>query len=290
MRATSGWDRSRCFVAASKKTPRPCWPHCGSLTSISETIGHVVEYAGLRRTEDATNAHYGEMADRAIGLATRGEAAGAFLGPEIAALKDETIAVWLEEVPELELYRQALRRITRQRAHIRSAEVEEVLARAAEVAAASEIAQSVLEDGELPLGEIRDEAGNAVRLAQGNLARYLESGDRRVRQEAWEESADAYLAFRNTFAATLAGAVKRDVFYARARGFGSSLEAALAPDDIPICRLPQPAGHRLEAFPGLASLLQRAPAAARPAGGRPARLRPGSAVGRGTAVSLGAGR
>ena len=54
-----------------------------------------------------------------------------------------------------------------------------------------------------------------------------------MRQEAWEQSADAYLAFRNTFAATLAGAVKRDVFYARARGYDSSLEAALARDNIP---------------------------------------------------------
>ena len=72
-----------------------------------------------------------------------------------------------------------------------------------------------------------------MRLAQGNLNRFLDSADRRVRQDAWEQSADAYLAFRNTFAATLAGAVKRDVFYARARGYDSSLEAALADDNIP---------------------------------------------------------
>ena len=124
-------------------------------------------------------------------------------------------------------------RISRLRAHIRSVEVEEILARAGEVAAASEITQSVLEDGELPLGQITDESGQTVRLAQGNLNRFLDSADRRVRQEAWEQSADAYLAFRNTFAATLAGAVKRDVFYARARGYDSSLEAALAGDNIP---------------------------------------------------------
>jgi oligoendopeptidase F len=113
-------------------------------------------------------------------------------------------------------------------------EVEELLARAGEMAAASEITHSVLEDGELPLGQITNEFGQTVRLAQGNLQRYLSSVDRRVRQEAWEESADAYLAFRNTFAATLAGAVKRDVFYARARGYDSSLHAALAGDDIPL--------------------------------------------------------
>lgn len=200
---------------------------------LTEAVSKVLVYALLRRSEDATNASAGEMADRAIGLASRAKAAGSFLGPEIAAIPDETIADWFTEEPGLEPYRHALMRISRLRSHIRSVEVEEILARAGEVTAASEITQSVLEDGELPLGQITDESGQTVRLAQGNLNRFLDSANRRVRQEAWEWSADAYLAFRNTFAATLAGAVKRDVFFARARGYDSSLEAALAGDDIP---------------------------------------------------------
>ena len=200
---------------------------------LTEAVSKVLVYALLRRSEDATSASAGEMADRAIGLASRAEAASSFLDPEIAALADETIADWITQEPGLALYQHALTRICRLRTHIRSVEVEEILARASEVAASSEITQSVLEAGELPLGQITDESGQTVRLAQGNLSRFLDSPNRRVRQEAWEESADAYLAFRNTFAATLAGAVKRDVFYARARGYDSSLEAALAGDDIP---------------------------------------------------------
>jgi oligoendopeptidase F len=200
---------------------------------VTEVISKVLVYALLRRAEDATNTTSGEMADRAIGLAARAEADASFLGPEIAALSNETIDDWIAQEPGLEPYRHALAQITRERAHIRSAEVEELLAQAGQMAAASEITQSVLEDGELPLGQVTDEFGQTVRLAQGNLQRFLDSANRRVRQEAWEQSADAYLAFRNTFAATLAGAVKRDVFYARARGYDSSLHAALAGDDIP---------------------------------------------------------
>jgi oligoendopeptidase F len=199
---------------------------------LAEQAGKVAIYAGLHRAEDATNTHYGEMADRADGLASRFEAAIAFLQPEVAALPDDTISGWLEREPGLEIYRVAIERIARRRQHIRSTEVEELLARAAEMAAASEVTHSVLEDGELPLGEIRDEAGLPVKLVQGNLQRYLDSADRRVRKEAWEASADGYLAFRNTFAATLAGAIKRDVFYAQARGYNSSLAAALDQDDI----------------------------------------------------------
>jgi oligoendopeptidase F len=199
---------------------------------LDEITGKIAIYAGLHRAEDATNTHYGEMADRADGLGSRFEAATAFIQPEVAALSDATISAWLAEEPGLALYRVALERISRRRAHIRSTEIEELLARATEMADASEVTQGVLEDGELPLGEIRDESGLPVKLAQGNLQRYLDSADRRVRQETWESSADGYLAFRNTFAATLAGAVKRDVFYARARGYDSSLKAALDYDNI----------------------------------------------------------
>ena len=79
---------------------------------LSEIVGRVLEYAGLRRSEDATNTHYGEMADRAIGLAARVEAAASFLPPEIAALSDETLAAWQAEAPALEQYRQASRKAT----------------------------------------------------------------------------------------------------------------------------------------------------------------------------------
>jgi oligoendopeptidase F len=200
---------------------------------LAAALGPVVVYAILRRAEDATRQRSGEMADRVIALRARVEAAGAFIPAEVAALSDETLARWLSEEPALGQYRFAIERMARLRDHINSTEVEVLLARSAEIAAVPEVIHGVLEDGELPLGEITDEHGAPVRLAQGNLQRYLDSGDRRVRREAWERSADAYLSFRNTFAATLAGAVRRDVYYARARSYDSSLAAALADDNIP---------------------------------------------------------
>ena len=55
----------------------------------SDLISKVLAYALMRRSEDATNARAGEMADRAIGLASRAEAAGSFLGPGIASLSED---------------------------------------------------------------------------------------------------------------------------------------------------------------------------------------------------------
>jgi oligoendopeptidase F len=57
--------------------------------------------------------------------------------------------------------------------------------------------------------------------------------DREARRTAWQSYRDAYLAFRNTLANTLATSIKQNVFEARSRGHASTLEAALFEDNIP---------------------------------------------------------
>src|SRR5690606_15640843 len=93
--------------------------------------------------------------------------------------------------------------------------------------------RGALENADMDLGCIKDRDGNEVQLSHGNLLHYMHDRDREVRRNAWITAADAYLEMKNTFAGTLAGGVKRDVFQMRARNFSSSLEASLYPSAIP---------------------------------------------------------
>src|SRR5262249_13356707 len=63
---------------------------------------------------------------------------------------------------------------------------------------------------------------------------FLESQDRDVRRAAFEAMLGTYASYRNTLAATYAAQVKRDIFFARAHRYASSLEAALDPNNIPV--------------------------------------------------------
>jgi oligoendopeptidase F len=197
-------------------------------------VGRVAVYASLRFSEDATNPANGALAERGRGLRARFEAAASYFEPEILALDPATLDNFMAENPGLAVYRHYFDKVGRGRGHIRSAEVEEVLAEAANLGDTPRAVRSALENADMILGTIRDEDGHEVRLGQGNQQRLLRSADREVRRAAWETSADAYLALKNTYAATLAGVVKRDVFYAKMRRYGSSLEAALAPNAIPV--------------------------------------------------------
>jgi oligoendopeptidase F len=201
---------------------------------LRKEVDQIEVYAHLRRAEDATNPESSALAERAGNLDSNLAATASFIEPEILGLAPDTIDSYIASEPGLEIYHHYFTRLGRMRDHVRSAEIEELLAQANNVMFGFSSIRGALENADLDLGEIEDTDGNVVQLGQGNLQTYLRDSDRRVRQQAWTSAADAYLSMKNTFAGTLAGGIKRDVFEMRARNFSSSLEASLYPNAIPV--------------------------------------------------------
>ncbi|MCG0239001.1 MAG: oligoendopeptidase F [Firmicutes bacterium] len=205
---------------------------------LRDEIGQRVEtlyaYASMRKDEDNTVARYQALHDRAVGLYSRATAAMAFIRPEILAIPDDRLEQFLAEEPGLAVYRFHLEDIRREREHVRSPEVEALLAQAAEIAHSPAIIFSMLDNADIKFPTVRDEEGNEVELTKGRYLRLMESQDRRVRRDAFMALYGTYRKYINTLAASLAASVKKDVFYARARNYRSSLEAALFRDNIPV--------------------------------------------------------
>ncbi len=197
-------------------------------------VEHIAVYAGMQITADITDQTALAHSGQADSLAARAAAAVAYFEPEILALDPSRLDEMMRSEPELAAYRHYFDKLHRQREHIRSAEVESVLAEVGDVAESATRIHSALEDADLKFATIKDEEGAEVEIEQGTVWPLIRSQDREVRKEAWEAYADGYISVKNTMAATVAGAVKRDVFYARARKYNSSLEAALAAGNIPM--------------------------------------------------------
>jgi len=191
-------------------------------------------YASMRRDEDTTNGLYQGMADRIMQLMVRISTAAAYIEPEILALSQETLDRFIQETPDLALYGQQLHDLNRKRPHVRSAEVEAVLAAAGEITDAPDAIFSMIDNADLKLPTIRNEAGEEVELTKGNYLIFIRSTDQRVRKEAFDGLHEAFLKQRNTIAATLAAQVKTDIFYTRQRNYTSSRERALARYNIPV--------------------------------------------------------
>jgi len=193
----------------------------------------VVVYASLAAAVDVSNQEANARAGQARSLVARAAAVSAFIEPELMSLGFETLYAWLEEEPELAVYRHYVEDLERQKEHVRSTEVEELLAQVSDPLGTSEDAYGVLTNADLGFEPARDSDGSALEVGQSSIDDLITHTDREVRRTAWENYADAYLGYQNTIASLQTGAFKEDVFKARARGYGSSLEASLFPNNIP---------------------------------------------------------
>ncbi len=196
--------------------------------------GKVFVYANLRYNAETTDQQAKAMADTARSLASRVTAATAFGDPEILAIEHDTLERWIEEEPALAPYRHYFERLEALRPHIRSAEVEEVLGLASDPFSTAASIHRTLTDTDLAFVPARTGSGEEIPISQGNYGALLTDPDRELRRTAWINYADAHLAYKNTMANALAAGIKRDVFMARVHRYGSSLEAALAPQNLPI--------------------------------------------------------
>ncbi|MBO8162949.1 MAG: oligoendopeptidase F [Brevibacillus sp.] len=199
---------------------------------VNKLLERVYVYARMRRDEDNTNPTYQALTDRATSLSTLVYSATAYIQPEILAIPDEQLRQLQESEPGLAHYRFLLEEITRQKPHTLSAAEEAILAQASEVTAAPSTIFSMLNNADIKFPMITDEHGEEVELTKGRYIQFMESRDRRVRKEAFQALYETYGKQKNTIAATLTSAVKRDVFYARVRNYPSALHAALFADNI----------------------------------------------------------
>ncbi|EIJ81842.1 oligoendopeptidase F [Bacillus methanolicus PB1] len=198
-----------------------------------ERLGKLYTYAHMRYDQDTTNSFYQGMDDRIKNLYSQAASALAFIVPEILAIDEQKVASFLEDKHELKLYEHALEEINLQRPHVLSAEQEAMLAEAAEVMNASSNTFGMLNNADLEFPSIKDENGEEVEVTHGRYIRFLESSDRRVRKDAFMAVYSTYCKYRNTFASTLSGTVKKDNFNARVRKYNSARHAALAANNIP---------------------------------------------------------
>ncbi len=201
---------------------------------IDEELERLYVYASMRKDEDTTNNLYQGMADRALQLAVRISTASSYIEPEILALPQERVDAFLQETPGLNLYKQQLEDLNRTRPHIRSAEVEAVLAATGEISDAPDSIFSMIDNADLRLPSIRDEQGEEVELTQGNYLTYIRSTKRSVRKEAFEALHSTFLKQRNTLAATLSAQIKTDLFYTHQRNYATCRERALARYNVPV--------------------------------------------------------
>lgn len=199
-----------------------------------EQIDLAFNYAQRLYDQDRNDSTHQAMSQKVYGVWADVNGKVSFIEPEILAASEEQLEGFYKELPELEVYRKKIAEIQRLRAHSLSAEMEKLLAMTSEMSQTPEQVFAVMNSADIRFPEITDENGEKVRLTHGNYVLFLQSADRKVRREAFEAMYSVYRQFANTFAGLYNGQVKQQIFFAKARKYESTLDAALTENNVSV--------------------------------------------------------
>lgn len=196
-----------------------------------ERISSVYSYAMMKNDEDTAESAGQELVFRAQSLNTKISEKISFLEPEILALSSERLSAYFELEPGLSAYRVAIRDMVRLKDHSLNKETERLLASAGEMAQVPVNAFSMLTDADMKFPSAMKD-GQEIQISGGRFVPLQMSPDRNLRREVFEKFYGTYKQFGNTLAALYDGQIRQQIFFARARKYPSTFEAAVAGVDV----------------------------------------------------------
>lgn len=192
----------------------------------------VYGYAFKMRDVDTTSTYAQTLYSKVMSADVEVSEKIAFMEPEIIVVDEETMNQFYTEKPELNKYKIFITEVRRGKEHSLSPELEKLLAGANELADLPYEVFATLDNADLKFPEITNEKGEKIQITNGRFVPLEESKDRRVRKEVFEKYYETYGNFKNTSASLYAGQVKQLMFYARARKYSSTLEAAVDGNNV----------------------------------------------------------
>ena len=195
-----------------------------------ENIGN---YACRKKDEDTKNSTYQAMYSQSMGLYVKTNSAVSFLESELLGIEDAVLNKFFEEEKALLTYKRAIMESRRRKDHILSPEMEKLLASAGEIADTPGNIYSLFNNADMVFPAAKDSNGKEYEVTHGSFVPLLESSDETLRKNAFESLYHSYGNFKNTAAEMLSSQVKQLHFFANARKYNSTLEAALDVTNVP---------------------------------------------------------
>jgi oligoendopeptidase F len=203
-----------------------------TMFSLRMQASRVAVYASMRADEDQRESGPQGMLQAFQSVAADLQAATAWVDPEILAIPRERVASFLAEEPGLAVYRRYLERLEKRRPHVLDPASEKLLGMAARIQGEGATIGGLLRNAEIPWPTIALSDGSELRVDVQGYTKGRAAPSRADRVAAFEAFYGQLQAFRNSLATSLSATVQEHVFAARVRNYESSLDAALAPNEV----------------------------------------------------------
>lgn len=205
-----------------------------TLENVMMRLEKLYVYAGMSSAVDVNDQKSTAMAGQARLLYSQVMAAVAFSRPELLAIGSENLAAWVKADERLAVFAHSFDDLFRQQSHVQSSEIEAILGMVVDPFMSASNTVGMLTNADFKFKAAVGDDGQEKPLSQSTIDALLNSGDRELRRTAWEHYADTYLAFKNTLSSSYITSVKQGTFFSQVRGYESTLEAALFPNNVPV--------------------------------------------------------
>ena len=191
-------------------------------------------YPALQYDEDQRNNTINARRQRVQLLFARWQQAMSWFQPELLKLPLATVREWMAASAELAVYRFAVEEVFRLQAHVLDEQGEKLLSLSGRLGGVPKDSYAALSTADARFPTVTLSTGESVQVSYGQYRKLLatcrEQGDRK---KAYEALYDTYIGTLNTYAALYNGVMQGDWFEARARGYQTTLDAALFGNAIP---------------------------------------------------------
>lgn len=202
-------------------------------SGVSREFGRLFSYASMESDEDMRDSVRLGMKQQLQQLSTDYSSKASFIIPEIAQLDKQQVDAFMEQEPGLKVFKKAIYDVLRMKAHTLSEKEEKILAEAGLLADGPSSIYGVFSNAELPYPEITLSDGTKALLTKAGYTLYRAVPNRSDREAVFKAFWGAFKKFEGTFGTQLYANVKKNMFFARARGYESCLQCALDKDNIP---------------------------------------------------------
>jgi len=190
-------------------------------------------FSFLAKDTDLGNSEFRERASITQTLMTQLAETTSYVNPELVAISEKRMNDFLKNSDALKDHDFSIRNVRRQAEHILSPKEERIIAAMSDALSTASNAYEVLTNAEIPWPEVTLSNGKKIRLNASGYGQTRNSAVREDRKKVFKAFWNTFQNYRQTLAITLEGQVKNDVLIAKLRGFDSSLQRALADDNIP---------------------------------------------------------
>ncbi|WP_343346035.1 oligoendopeptidase F [Terrisporobacter petrolearius] len=188
---------------------------------------HMKSHEDTRINKNQGNATKTDMISTELSMAT------SYMVPEIIAMDSKKLEGYLKS-EKLSHYKKHVDEILRLKPHTLNEREEELLAAVSDLSGVPENIYDMLSFADLQFPEIENEKGEKVKVTHENFSLFLKNKDQRVRKDAFDAMYSVYEQYKNTFASTLYGGIKSEIFYAKTRKYESALQGSLFQDDVSV--------------------------------------------------------